>query len=298
MRNGLDPGLALDRGRHHQRVHACPCGGVVVDVDEADLARVLQRGRDLDQAPVGGAERRVELNRHDPLALAEGAREPGLQLLFAERDDQLALVQLERRAGLPLFVHRGLDRCDLGRGRPAAAADDLRAEVACVGGELAEVLRRGVGVDDAAAREAGEADVREGRERLAVPLHLVERVQGDEQAGAVVGAHRGHVEGGQPLRGLGGVDPGEGLGALVEGHQGHDREARHAPYRLDRVHDLTEVVERLDHEQVGAPAFEDARLLGEELAADAAGGRLPDRPDRAGDEDVPPGRLARLRGPA
>ena len=61
------------------------------------------------------------------------------------------------------------------------------------------------------------------------------------------------------------------------------------------VLELVEVVERLDHEDVGAAAFEDRRLLREELGArlrpqlDVA-----ERPDRARDEDVAAGHLARL----
>ena len=83
----------------------------------------------------------------------------------------------------------------------------------------------------------------------------------------------GDVEPGEPLRRLTGGHAGERLGALVEGQQSHDREARDAANGLHRVDELLEVVERLDHEEVGAPAFEDRGLLGEELAPQAPAGR-------------------------
>ena len=66
------------------------------------------------------------------------------------------------------------------------------------------------------------------------------------------------------------------------------------PHGLDRVDQLLEVVERLDHEQVGAAAFEHGGLLGEDLAADPGRRLLAQRPDRAGDEDVPTRDLARV----
>ena len=98
-----------------------------------------------------------------------------------------------------------------------------------------------------------------------VALHLLERGQRGEQARAVVRADRGDVELGQPLGRLARRHAGERLGALVEGHQRDDRQARDAAHRLDRVDELLEVVERLDHEEVGAAALEDRGLLGEEL---------------------------------
>ena len=53
---------------------------------------------------------------------------------------------------------------------------------------------RRVRVDDAAAGEAREADVRQRCERPPVAAHLLERRERGEQAGAVVRADRGDVE--------------------------------------------------------------------------------------------------------
>src|SRR3712207_8273931 len=46
VRDRLDPADALDRRGDHHRAHAGPCGRVVVDVDEAGEAGLLQRPRD------------------------------------------------------------------------------------------------------------------------------------------------------------------------------------------------------------------------------------------------------------
>ena len=69
-------------------------------------------------------------------------------------------------------------------------------------GELGEVVRRRVRVDHAAARQAREADVRQRGEHAAVALHLLERLERGQQAGAVVRAERGEVELREPLRRL------------------------------------------------------------------------------------------------
>ncbi len=64
----------------------------------------------------------------------------------------------------------------------------------------------------------------------------------------------------------------------------------------DRVHELLQVVERLDHEQVGAASLEHARLLAAEVLTDPRGRRFAERPDRTADEDVPARDLPRLAG--
>ena len=194
MRDRLEPALALDRRRHHERAHAGARRRVVVDVDESDASGLPQCTRGLDQARAVRAQRRIELDGDDPFVLAQRAGEAGLALLLAERDDELPLVELERRARLTLFLDRGADRGDLCRRRPATAADHLRAEIACMRRELGEVLRRRVRIDDAAPGEAREADVRERGERLAVLAHPFERGQSGEQPGAVVRADRSDVE--------------------------------------------------------------------------------------------------------
>jgi len=66
----------------------------------------------------------------------------------------------------------------------------------------------------------------------------------------------------EPLGRLARGHPGERLRALVEGHERHDRQRRDLADGLDRVGQLVEVVEGLDHEQVGAAALEHLRLLG------------------------------------
>ena len=81
----------------------------------------------------------------------------------------------------------------------------------------------------------------------------------------MVRADRRDVDGRDPFgHGLSG-QPGQRLGVLAEGEQSHDREPRDAPHAVHRSLELVEVEERLEHEQVGAAAFEDGRLLGEEL---------------------------------
>ena len=199
---------------------------------------------------------------------------------------------MERGPRHPLLVDRGADRGDLRRRRAAAAADDAGAEIARVGGELREVVGRRVREDDAAAGETREADVGQRRERQAVGLELLQRGESGEEPRAVVRADRGHVQRGEPLGCLARRHAGQRLRALVEGEQRDDGEARDRPDGLDRVDELVEVVERLDHEQVGAPALEHRRLVGEELTALPRGHRLAERPDRARDEDLAPGHLA------
>src|SRR5207237_1268169 len=66
---------ALDRGGHHHRVQLRGGRRVIVDVDVAGAARVADRGRDLDQARVVAAERRVDLHGDDTAPIAEVALE-------------------------------------------------------------------------------------------------------------------------------------------------------------------------------------------------------------------------------
>src|SRR4029077_14948067 len=94
----------------------------------------------------------------------------------------------------------GRDLC--GR-RPAAAADHLRTEVARMRGELAEVLGCRMWIDDAAAGQACEPDVRERRTRLFALTHLFERGARGKEPGALIHPDRGDVELNQPSRLLG-----------------------------------------------------------------------------------------------
>ena len=92
-------------------------------------------------------------------------------------------------------------------------------------------------------------------------------------------------------------EAGERLRACVEGEHRQDGERRDAPHRFDRGHELVELEEGLDREEVDAAALEHLGLLGEELLAFVCGNAsFAERADRAGDEDVAPGDLARLAG--
>ena len=174
------------------------------------------------------------------------------------------------------------DRRDLGRRRAAAAADHPRAEVARVRGELGEVLRRRVRVDDAAAGEAREADVRQRGERPPVG-----RASARAPRAPSGGRCRDSRRSRRRRAGRGARPPRARSRRRASRRPRRRSSARRSAgsrrsHRLDRVDELLEVVERLDHEEVGAAALEDARLLAEELAAHPRGRRLADRPDRAG----------------
>ena len=197
---------------------------------------------------------------------------------------------------LPLLFDCGADRGDLGRRRAAATADDPRAQVTRVRGELGEVLGRRVREDDAAAGEAGQTDVGQRGKGALVPPHLLERGERREEAGSVVRPHCGHIELRQALSRFRRRDSGERFRVLVEGQQRNDRQARHAPHRLDRVNELLEVVERLRHEEVGSAPLEHTGLLREELPADPRGRGLADRAHRPGDEHIAACDLACLAG--
>ena len=241
---------------------------------------------------------RIELDADDPRAGAQRARQLGLALLLRDRGGQHGLAGLEDHARAALLVDRAADRRDLRGRRAAAAADDARPECARLGRELGEVLGRRVGIDDAAADDRDEADVRQRRERQVRVAHRGERVERGVRAGAVVVADRRHVEPGQPGGGLGGADAARGLGVLVEREQRHDRQRGDAAHGRDGDLERVEVEEGLEHEEVDAAAFEDQRLLGVErpVLVDVEHLELAQRADRAGDEDVAAGDLARLAG--
>ena len=294
VRDRLEPDRPLDRDRAHDPAHSRASARVVVDVDELGGARVLERLRDFEHPGVRAAERRVELHRDDPLALAEHPGERGLGRSLLDLDRRLALPEDEWSARLAGLVDRTADRGDLrGRGA-AAAADDLRAEPARVRRELGEVLRRGVRVDHAAAGHAREADVRQSGERDAVAAHVLDRPERRLKAGAVVRAEGADPQLTELVGRLASTHAGEGLGFVLEREQRDDRQARDAANGLDRDDKLVEVEERLEHEQVGAAPLQDRRLLGEEPGSLFELRVVTQRADRAPDEDVAPGDLARL----
>ncbi len=295
VRDRLDAGGALDLDREHERACSGAGGRVVVDVDEARLPGVLEGPGDLDHPCVAAAERRVDLDREDPLVLAEGAGELRFLSLLGDRDLHLALGEDERRARLALLLDRRGDRRDLGRGRPAAAADHAGAEVPCVRGELREVLRRRVRVDDAVAGHARETDVRHRGEREPVAVHLAQRGEGGLDAGAVIRADRGHAEVAEAFSGVSGGEPRERFCARVERQHCEHRQGGDAADGLDRRLELVELEEGLDGEEVDAAALEDGGLLGEDLLALVGLDRLvAEGADRAGDEHVAARDLPRL----
>jgi hypothetical protein len=159
---------ALDRGGDDQRADSGTRGCVVVDVDELDQPRALERAGDLEQPLTRASERRVELNRGDPLAGSQRAGEPRLTQRLAECDRRFGLVELQVEVTRSPRVDRAPDGGDFGRRRPAAASDHVGAEVARLRGELGEVLGCRMRVDDPTAKEARQADVREGGQGQAV----------------------------------------------------------------------------------------------------------------------------------
>ena len=142
------------------------------------------------------AERGIQLRRDDPFALAERAGKGRLLGLLEAGRGEFAAFEDERLARCALLSDGGADRRDLVGRRSAASSDHARAELERVRGELAEVLRRRVRIDDAAAGEACEADVRKRGERDAVRRrrHLFERGERGEEPHAVVGPDRSYIE--------------------------------------------------------------------------------------------------------
>ena len=108
----------------------------------------------------------------------------------------------------------------------------------------------------------------------------------------MVRADRGDVERCERCGRLLGGHAAERLRVLVEGQQRDDRQRRDGADGADRGEELVELVERLDHEEVDAAALEELRLLGEDGVAVLH--RPAERADRAGDEDVRAGHLARV----
>ena len=216
-----------------------------------------------------------------------------LALGLAARDDDLALANDEPRARAAVLVDGVPDRRDLGRRRSAAAADDPRAELARVRGELGEVLGRRVREDHALAGEAREADVRERGERLAALAHAL-----DARAAPPGGRRRGSRRSrrrrasARAAAACSAETPPSVCASSSKVRSatiGSDETARTA---RDRGEELVELVERLDHEEVDAAALEQLRLLGEDGLAVLR--RAAERADRPGDEDVRAGHLARV----
>ena len=145
--------------------------------------------------------------------------------------------------------------------------------------------------------EARQADVRQRGERQPVAAHLLERLERRQQAAAVVRADRSDVERRAAARPPRARATPASVSApssnVISATIGSVETLAHGG---DRVDELLEVVERLDHEQVGAAPLEHARLLAVELLAHPRGRRLAERADRAGDEDVAARDLPGLAG--
>ena len=108
----------------------------------------------------------------------------------------------------------------------------------------------------------------------------------------MVRADGGDVLFGERYRSLLGRHAAQRLRVLVERQQRDDRQRRDAADRADRGKQLVELVERLDHEEVDAAALEELRLLDEDGVAVLD--RSAERANRAGDEHVCAGHLARV----
>ena len=295
VRDRLDPALPLDRDRGHQRVHAGARHRVVVDVEDVDLARGGERARDVEHALGVAATRRIELDRDDELVRTQHALELRLLRLDGPGDARLARAHDDRRAGLAVLDDRLANRGDLGRRRPAAAADQACAEAVGVRCEVGEVVGRRVRVDDPAGRDRRQADVRKRGERRARPAPSP-RARAAPPGGRRRGSRRsrrGRAGGAVPPRRRrrhrrSSPRPGRRRGARRSGATTTDAD------RVERDEQLVEVVEGLDHEQVDAASLEQLRLFREEPSPVFAPVGVAERADRAADVDVAARDLARL----
>jgi hypothetical protein len=71
VRDRLEPDHALDRRRGDEPVHPSTRARVVVDVDDVDVARLLQRSRELEHRVRAASSRRIDLDGDNELARAE-----------------------------------------------------------------------------------------------------------------------------------------------------------------------------------------------------------------------------------
>ena len=270
VRDRLEPGRALDRGRDHQRAHPGARGRVVVDVDEPHEARRLElaarprAGRGSSRRAAGRAAPRRRTRPRG--ARAANSR---LALLLAERGRRARARPRSRRDARPAgssSIAARIAAISVGR-RAAAAADHPRAEVARVRGELGEVLRRRVRVDHPAARQAREADVRQRRERPARSPASA-RAPSARRAGRRRGSRRSRRRRAPASRSAASraVTPASVSASSSKVSSATIGSVETPRTRRDRVDELVEVEERLEHEQVDAAALEQRGLLGEELA--------------------------------
>ena len=177
------------------------------------------------------------------------------------------------------------------RRRPAAAADQPRAEPPRVRGELGEVLGRRVRVDDAAAGEAREADVRERGERRAVVAPIASSAASAAcRPGAVVRARSAARSSGRSRSAASAAEtPAERLGALVEGQHRDDRAARRRCGRPRSRSTSSSRSKNVSSMNRSTPRPSRICACSAKTSARCSAGatcELAERPDRAGDEDV------------
>ena len=223
-------------------------------------------------------------------------------------DDPVVGAMVPAAAGLPSRV--GAHGGDVGRRRPAAAADDPRPRVQEPRHDRPEPRRLGR-VDEPALEALRQAGVGHDRARRLAGLGLAEprqRVEAGQRPDAAVDADGVHAGRGQRLdRGLGRRPVGQHQ-VLAEGHRRDDRHVRRPVGLVDGQQQVVEVEEGLDHEEVDAALEQPVDLLPEggpdrglvgvaELAGGCAQGA-----DAAADPRVPaadvPGLAGDLRRPS
>src|SRR5262249_56382636 len=129
--------------------------------DELAGAGVADGARCVDQSLGIGAEGRVDLHGDRELSFAQHPLELRLARRRLEGSYLRALPDEKGARRAAVRIDCLANRRDLGRGGAAAAADEPRAELPRLRGELGEVVWRRVREDDALAGHAREADVRQ-----------------------------------------------------------------------------------------------------------------------------------------
>jgi hypothetical protein len=210
------------------------------------------------------AERRVELDEttNSP---SRSSRASSVSSSRSAADGELALVDDERRAAARPR-RRGADRGDLGGVVPQQPPIDPRAERARLRRELGEVVGRRVRVDDAAAGEAREADVRQRASDAPSRASAASAVSARSRACLWFGPDAATSRSAHRSAAVFRPRPAQRPGRRVEGHSarrrgGTRRCARPRSRRRARRGRRTSRASQVD-----AAALEDLRLLAEVLA--------------------------------
>ena len=209
-------------------------------------------------------------------------------------------IATSRAARLPLLLDCAADRRDLRRRRSRSSRRRC-ARRACV---PAPRTRRSSRASRSGRRSgrppAREADVRLRRERESVRDlgHLGERGERRATAPPRSSPRSATTPAAASASTASRADtPASVSRVLVERELRDDRKRRDGPHGGDGGLELLQVEERLDHEQVDAASLEKPRLLEEDVVGVLAAVRpveLAERADRARDEDLAAGDLARL----